>query len=134
MEDKLIIVNPYYYFKNDREIFYKNGTVIEVIPTDSEKELDYFCVPKIPNQNSFENFKNYEEFSLPLVSKGLIGQPRYLFYDKKVYTTELESSSSNDDTYWKAKNNTIKELNIDYDPKISKNEIVDCSNGFIYYF
>ena len=131
LEDKLIIVNPYYYFKSDGEKFYKNGTVMEVIPSDDKIDFEYFCIPKIPNQNSFESFKNYEEFPLPLVSRELIGKPFYLFYDQKVYKTEIDASSSND-TYWKANDNTIKELNIDYNFAIIKNQIIDCDNGFVF--
>lgn len=131
LEDKLIIVNPYYYFKSDGEKFYKNGTVKEVIPSDDKIDFEYFCIPKIPNQNSFESFKNYEEFPLPLVSRELIGKPFYLFYDQKVYKTEIDASSSND-TYWKANDNTIKELNIDYNFAIIKNQIIDCDNGFVF--
>ena len=131
LEDKLIVVNPYYYFKNDGEKFYKNGTVMKVIPSDNKIESEYFCIPKIPNQNSFDSFKNYDEFPLPLVSKELIGTPFYLFYDQKVYKVKIEASNSND-TYWRAQENTIKELNVDYYSAESKNQIIDSGNGFVF--
>lgn len=134
LKDKLIVVNPYYYFKSDSEDgekFYKNGTVIKVIPCDEEINHEYFCVPEIPNQNSFDSFKSYDEFPLPLVSKELIGMPNYLFYNQKIYKVEVEASSSND-TYWKAKDNTIKELNVNYSTAVWKNQIIDCNNGFVF--
>lgn len=127
LKDKLIVVNPYYYFSENGEKFFKNGNVIKVISSDYEIDHEYFCVPEIPNQNSFDSFKSYDEFPLPLVSKKLIGNPYYLFYNQKVYNVEVDSSDSND-TYWKAKEDTIRELYIN--PK--ENQIIDCNNGFVF--
>ena len=57
--------------------------------------------------------------------------PNYLFYNQKIYKVEVEASSSND-TYWKAKDNTIKELNVNYSTAVWKNQIIDCNNGFVF--
>ncbi len=126
LQDKFIIVQPYYYYNQSKEKFYKNGTVVDVIDNVDNLQSDYFCVPKIPNQNAFDSFKNYEEFPLPLVSEELIGKPFYLSYDKAIYKVDMDALSN--DTYWKA--NEIKELNIDYDLAINKYEIIDFESGF----
>ncbi|MGB4985692.1 MAG: hypothetical protein WBO70_07965, partial [Erysipelotrichaceae bacterium] len=126
LQNKLIIVQPYYYFNNEREIFFKNGTVSDVVQVSSD--CFYFCVPII-DMKTYDIFKNKKEFPLPLNSQRLVGTPEYLCYEKDIYSVELVGSSSND-TYWKA--NVITKLDIDYDQSFQDGDIIENGTNFLF--
>lgn len=133
LEDKLIIVQPYYFYNTSRDTFFKNGTVKGLIQVNDDTDDDFFCVPKITDMNSYENFINKKEFPIPLVSEKLIGKPFYLFHDDQLYAVKLEQSKTND-TYWIAleSDDSIKKLEIDYEREKNKKKIIDCNNGFVF--
>ena len=129
LEDKLIIVNPYYYFNEGKQVYFKNGTISDIIPLDNPIDIEdcnYYIVPVIRNANTFDSFKNKQEFPLLDVSKKLMGAPEYLCYGKRIFTVDIDVSKTNEQ-YWKANDgeNSIIERNIDYDNLVRKKEIIE---------
>lgn len=127
LEDKLIVVNPYYYYNERKQAYFKNGTVSDIISIDKPIEdiEEYFSIPVITNKNSFENFRNKQEFPLLEVSKKLMGIPNYICYENRIFAVDIDVSKTNEQ-YWKASDeeDSITELSVDFDSLVKRNEII----------
>ena len=124
LQGKIIVVNPYYFYNENKNVFYKNGTVIDVI--DEAIMGEYFCIPKIPNKSAYESFLKNKEFPLPNVSESLIGIPRYLCYGEEIFSVENLDSSEKNDSYWKVEdNNNIEKCKINFVEGENKGAIID---------
>lgn len=107
LDNKFIIISPYYYYNSGRECLFKNGIVIDVIDMgDNQGDAKYISIPKIPNQDNFEKFIQGQPFLLPEINSEIDGIPSYLFYDGKIFNVEIELEEG----YWKLKNNRYEEL------------------------
>ena len=125
LNGKIIVVDPYYFCNEDRQVFYKNGQVVDVIDECSLGE--FFCIPKIPNDKAYQSFLKNKEFPLPDVSESLLGIPRYLGYDEEIFSIENLQSSKENDSYWKVENiNNIEKCKLNYEDGTDKGFIIDC--------
>ena len=120
---KLILVNPYYYYNENRDIFFKNGTVVDVL--EDLYEGDFICIPKIPNQKTFDSLLECKEIPLPDVSRRLLGVPRYLYFDSAIYAVSNLKASDVNDTYWKIdKIEDIGKCKINYEDGVKEGSII----------
>ena len=126
LEGKIIVIDPYYFCNEDRQVFYKTGQVVDVIDECSFGE--YFCIPKIMNDNAYNNFLENKEFSLPHVSESMLGIPRYLAYGEEIFSVETLHAIKDNTSYWKLENiNSVKKCKLNYEEGIDKGAIIDCN-------
>ena len=129
---KLLIVRPYFYFKEEKGVFYKNGNVVDIIEIDYEPSSIFLSVPIIP-MSSYDNFVKNDVFALPSVSNKVVGKPEYLFYKGEFYKVAINSIDSND-RYWKNVEEKVK-INLNIDKLISEKKMFlnfDDSCPFVY--
>lgn len=131
LKHKLIIIKPYYTFNERRETFYKNGQALDAFNKNRDLEDNYFCIPLISKEASFESFKAHREFSLP-ISKTLVGTPRYISYNHHIYSVNVEEKTN---YYWQTKDDdqSINEIEIDYDKALNDFAIIEAEDfNFIF--
>ena len=110
MQNKLAIIKPYYYYNQTRDEFFKNGTIVDIIDVNKQDlGKEFYNIPIIPNADSFSKFINGEPFSMPNVSKEIMGMPRYLYYDNKIYKATIDALEN--DVYWQDESKSSVELN-----------------------
>lgn len=131
LSDKIVVIKPFYFYNDNRDVFFKNGTVIDVIPKKVSYSDVYYTIPVIPNQKAFESFMNNEQFPMPNISKEIMGTPDYLYYKGSLFKATLNALDTND-VYWQnsEEDNSRYELNVDcqqlennYDLIMSDNNI-----------
>ncbi len=91
LADKVVVIEPYYYYNDNKEIFYKNGNIIDIINTDNSDT--YIEIPKLDDKN-FDLFISEYPFKIENITKDIDVLPEYLFYDKTFYKTYLEYDDS----------------------------------------
>lgn len=130
LQDKLVIIKPYYYYNEGRNVFFKNGTVAAVIEKETNYSDSFFTIPVIPNQNAYESFLKKEQFPMPSISKEIMGTPDYLYYDGKIFKATLNALETND-VYWQNSNedNSMCELNVDCNKLEEVNDLITCDNN-----
>ena len=138
LKNKLIIIKPFYYFKEDEAIFYKNGKVYDVIQKYENKTQKYYLVPIIRNNNLFDKINSGESVSLTNISGLILRSPKYISFDKKIYKLPLECLEDEEKsyTYWRKSDESISPvlIDIDYEDFEKKNEIIyntNCDYAFI---
>lgn len=138
LKNKLIIIKPFYYFKEDEAIFYKNGKVYDVIQKYENKTQKYYLVPIIRNNNLFDKINSGESVSLTNISGLILRSPKYISFDKKIYKLPLECLEDEEKsyTYWRKIDESISPvlIDIDYEDFEKKNEIIyntNCDYAFI---
>lgn len=134
MKDKLVIIKPYYYYNDYRGVFFKNGTIADIVDATVSYADSFFTIPVIPNVDSYEKFMRNEQFPMPSISKHIMGTPDYLYFDKKIYKATLSALETND-VYWKNSDelNSKFELNIDVDKMVDDGDlIVTPDNTYIF--
>lgn len=97
LENKLIIVRPFFFYSENRCLFYKNGTIVDIIEVNYEPS-GFLTIPIIP-MASYEKFEKNDNFALPSVSNSIVGKPEYLFYQNEFYKVSVKPLESND-CYW----------------------------------
>ncbi len=65
LQDKLVIIKPYYYYNEGRNVFFKNGAVANVIEKETVYSDSFFTIPVIPNQNTDNSFWKEEQVDIP---------------------------------------------------------------------
>lgn len=127
LKDKLIVVKPYFYYNENRNLFFKNGTVVDVIQMSKEPSdnLSYKSIPMIRNANVYSKLIKREDFPLQSVSREIMGVPEYICYGEKILKVKLEALESND-CYWHVVNddNPIEELDLDFEALVKSNDII----------
>ncbi len=132
---KIVVVKPYYYYNSSRNSFYKNGTVYAVVDNDVQSN-DLTTIPVITS-NTFDSFLKGDAFTfIKKWSKDLLGTPKYVYFEKRIYEVKLEIASDSNDSVWKC----IKESEM---PQLGKSKIqlnvdeddtIDYSSGLGYVF
>ena len=132
LKDKIIVVNPFYFYNENRNVFFKNGSVFDVCNECAEGE--FFCIPKIPNDSAYDSFLSCKEFPLPDVPEYLMGVPRYLFFKDQIYSVNHLISSEQNDSYWKVEDiNDIVKCRINCDEAYDEGALIIYDNvNFIY--
>lgn len=134
LQDKLVIIKPYYFYNEGRNVFFKNGTVADVIEKETTYLDSFFTIPVIPNQNAYESFLKGEQFPMPSISKEIMGTPDYLYYAGKIYKAKLSALLTND-VYWQnsSEENSMYELNVDCNELEENNDLIPCdNNAFVF--
>lgn len=129
LDDKLIIINPYYYYNKDQKKFFKNGLVSNIINKKIEYYDSYFSIPIISTEETFIKFKGGNPFNLNASNK-IMGKPDYLFYNNTLYRVELDLLKSNDSYYQKNKSDVL-DLDINY---LTENKDLIISDNKSYVF
>lgn len=96
--NKLVLIKPYYYYNQQRHIFFKNGNIHNIINVNETINDFYFSIP-ILNDNQYEKYKLAQPFALNDMSKNIMGMPEYLYYNNKVIVSNLKPVDGNE-IYW----------------------------------
>lgn len=96
--NKLVLIKPYYYYNQQRHIFFKNGNIHNIINVNETINDFYFSIP-ILNDNQYEKYKLAQPFALNDMSKNIMGTPEYLYYNNKVIVSNLKPVDGNE-IYW----------------------------------
>ncbi len=130
LEDKIVIIKPYYFYNENRDVFFKNGTVIDVIDKEIEYNETFFTIPVIPNQKAFESFMKNEQFPMPSISKEIMGTPHYLYYDRRFFKATLHALETND-VYWQnsEEENSKYELDVNCEELEKNYDLITTDTG-----
>ena len=130
--NRLVVINPYYLFNDDWQLFYKNYAVVDVI--DVEQANPYLSIPRIANEQEYANFLNNEPFSLVNYSQELMGIPRYVSFGYSIFSINHLTTIS--DNQFKVENTDhIIRCRVDYMACQNDDTIIDFYEeeiGFIY--
>lgn len=134
LTDRLVIIRPYYYYNDVKDVFFKNGTVVDVVEKAVSNFDSYFTIPVIPNQKAFESFIKNEQFPMSNISKEIMGIPDYLFYNDSLYKCELDALETND-VYWQnsLEEKSKYELNVDCENLENNNDLIKCDNNIFVF-
>lgn len=134
LSDKLVVIKPFYFYNDNREVFFKNGTVISIIDKEVAYNDYYFTIPVIPNEKAFESFMNNEQFPMPNISKEIMGTPDYLYFNGSLYKATLHALETND-VYWQNEEgeNSRYELNVDCSQLLNENNLIMSDNDIFVF-
>lgn len=134
LNDKIIILKPFYYHHEGRDVFYKNGTIAGIISINGEIPKIYDTIPVVRNENFYESLVNKEEFPLYEVTEELKGIPDYLFYEKENIILKVNLKSNNPaDCFWYVDSDEYGEIKLDYDEMEKDYSLIKCDGGnFIF--
>lgn len=129
-DNKIIILRPYYFYNENRDVFFKNGTVADVFQATTKIPDSYCTIPVIRNENVYEAMSKKENFPLSGVREDFYDEPDYLFYqgENTVLKVTLESVEDND-CFWHVTDNEYTEIQIDYEKMKLDNTLIECENG-----
>lgn len=134
LQNKLVVIKPYYYYNEGRDVFFKNGSVSAVIDKKIVYGDEFFTIPVIPNEKAFESFINNEQFPMPNISKEIMGTPDYLYYNDTLYKADLHALESND-VYWEnsTSDKSKYELNVNCEKLKQDNDLIlSDNNTFVF--
>ena len=124
LENKLILIKPYFYYNQSRNVFFKNGTVVDIFDCDERKNCSYFTIPTLPTPDSFKSLIKNKEFALTSVPKSLMGIPNYLYYDRKIYMVDIDTIKANENFWKTVLDNSVRVLDIDYEGLVNSQDLI----------
>lgn len=133
LKNKYAIIKPYFYYNQFREKYYKNGTVEDIIDNIEDVDKKYINIARIITKATYDKFISKDWFSLPKISKYVMGGPEYIIYENELFSVVLEEHPVSE-YYWRCKSIVALDgFSAKYDKLVSNNDLIDSKDG-IYFF
>lgn len=129
-DNRIIILKPYYFYNENRDVFFKNGTIADIFKAKTKIPDLYCTIPVIRNENVYEAMSKKESFPLSGVREEFYDAPDFLFYQgNKTVLSIATKAVENSDCFWQVTDNEYKEIHIDYEKMKEDNTLIECENG-----